>query len=119
MSNQWSTGLFDCFTDMGTCFCVWCCSPCAYGQIASLARTGNTGGSCGDCGSCCCFCFLGPLISCGTRKEIRTKYSLPEEPCADCLVHCFCLTCALCQEFRELKKQNGIGAPNTNEEMTR
>jgi len=34
---------------------------------------------------------------------MRAQYDLPEAPCIDCLVH-FCFkTCALCQEYRELK----------------
>lgn len=30
---------------------------------------------------------------------------LKEEPCGDCLLHCFCEACALCQEYRELKNR--------------
>jgi len=124
MSNQWATGLFDCFGDMSSCCCVYCCAPCAYGQIVSIMNTGQTGGMCGDCGSCCIFTLLGGfafIVTCSTRKQIRAKYNLPEEPCNDCLVHCFCLPCALCQEFREVKKQNGLGAPSLplQEEMSR
>jgi hypothetical protein len=30
---------------------------------------------------------------------------LVESPCWDCCVHFFCLRCALCQEYRELKNR--------------
>ncbi|KAJ0726953.1 putative PLAC8 motif-containing protein [Helianthus annuus] len=37
------------------------------------------------------------------RSKLRQQYMLPEQPCNDCLVHCCCESCALCQEYRELK----------------
>lgn len=37
------------------------------------------------------------------RGEVRTKYNLPSEPCADCCVHLCCSPCAVCQEAREIK----------------
>ncbi|KAL2456616.1 Protein PLANT CADMIUM RESISTANCE 2 [Abeliophyllum distichum] len=37
------------------------------------------------------------------RSRMRKEYLLPESPCADCPVHFFCETCALCQEYRQLK----------------
>ncbi|KAJ0430787.1 putative PLAC8 motif-containing protein [Helianthus annuus] len=37
------------------------------------------------------------------RTKLRNQYSLPKQPCNDCLVHFFCKPCALCQEYRELK----------------
>nr|GMD26425.1 protein PLANT CADMIUM RESISTANCE 2-like [Ipomoea batatas] len=36
---------------------------------------------------------------------MREQYMLKESPCGDCLVHCFCESCALCQEYRELKNR--------------
>ena len=46
---------------------------------------------------------LACLYSCDYRSKMRAQYDLPEAPCIDCLVH-FCFkTCALCQEYRELK----------------
>ncbi|CAH2053386.1 unnamed protein product [Thlaspi arvense] len=40
-----------------------------------------------------------------TAKLIRSKFGLPESPASDCLTHCFCEFCALCQEYRELKNR--------------
>lgn len=52
------------------------------------------------------------LFSCSYRSKLRAQYDLEEAPCVDCLVHFFCATCALCQEYRELKSRGfdmGIG----------
>lgn len=52
------------------------------------------------------------LYSCCYRSRLRAQYDLEESPCADCLVHCCCEACALCQEYRELKNRGfdmGIG----------
>ncbi|KAJ0679558.1 putative PLAC8 motif-containing protein [Helianthus annuus] len=43
------------------------------------------------------------IYSCMFRSKLRQQYMLPEQPCNDCLVHCCCEWCALCQEYRELK----------------
>ena len=45
------------------------------------------------------------IYSCFYRKRLRSQYALPESPCADFFVHCFCQWCALCQEHRELRKR--------------
>ena len=50
-----------------------------------------------------CFTACGCLYSCLYRSKMRRQYTLEESPCGDCLVHCCCETCALCQEYRELK----------------
>lgn len=42
------------------------------------------------------------IISCINREKMRVVYSLPPDPCGDCLVHFWCGPCALCQEYREL-----------------
>lgn len=52
------------------------------------------------------------LYSCFYRSRLRGQYDLEESPCVDCLVHYCCQTCALCQEYRELKLRGfdmGIG----------
>ncbi|RWR95804.1 protein PLANT CADMIUM RESISTANCE 2-like protein [Cinnamomum micranthum f. kanehirae] len=45
------------------------------------------------------------LYSCFYRTKLRGQYLLHEDPCIDCLVHCCCEYCALCQEYRELKNR--------------
>ncbi|PKU85057.1 Protein PLANT CADMIUM RESISTANCE 3 [Dendrobium catenatum] len=36
---------------------------------------------------------------------MRSQYSLKKSPCNDCLLHFCCEHCALCQEYRELKRR--------------
>jgi Cys-rich protein (TIGR01571 family) len=58
------------------------------------------------------FTGLACLCSCFYRSKLRAQYDLDESPCVDCLVHFCCETCALCQEYRELKNRGfdmGIG----------
>ena len=67
---------------------------------------------------CCAFALIHYFCSCAasclsysSRMSVRQAYNLKAQPCGDCCVHCFCLTCALCQEARELKLR---GATPTN-----
>ncbi|KZV25237.1 cell number regulator 2-like [Dorcoceras hygrometricum] len=46
---------------------------------------------------CCIWAY-----TCFNRTIIRTRFNIKGNPCNDCLVHGFCLPCALCQEYREL-----------------
>ncbi|GLJ49713.1 hypothetical protein SUGI_1054920 [Cryptomeria japonica] len=127
-SEEWSTGLFDCAQDRSNC-CLTCWCPCiTFGQIAEIVDEG-----CPPCGvsgivyglfsltgiACCCY-------ACMYRGRMRAKFNLPEEiaevkhrtiqgpngqwnsqssyECnSDCMIHCCCHRCALCQEYRELK----------------
>ncbi|XP_057960884.1 protein PLANT CADMIUM RESISTANCE 2-like [Malania oleifera] len=104
----WSSGLCDCRNDVRTC-CITCWCPCiTFGRIAEIVDKGSS--SCGFNGAlytlifcvtgCCCSCY-----SCFYRAKMRQQYSLKKKPCGDCLVHCCCETCALCQEYRELQNR--------------
>ncbi|KAF3432143.1 hypothetical protein FNV43_RR26882 [Rhamnella rubrinervis] len=103
----WSTGLCDCFSDVRNC-CITCWCPCVtFGQIAEIVDKGSS--SCGVNGALytliyCVTCF-GCLYSCFYRSKMRQEYALKEDPCGDCCVHCFCESCALCQEYRELQNR--------------
>ncbi|KAL8268966.1 hypothetical protein R6Q59_002764 [Mikania micrantha] len=102
--SQWSTGLCDCGKDCSSCCLTWC-TFISFGQIAEIVDKGTT--SCGAQGAI--YLMLGLLTGCQCvysfqyRSKLRHQYMLPEEPCNDCLVHCCCESCALCQEYRELK----------------
>ncbi|KAL6634091.1 hypothetical protein ACP70R_026762 [Stipagrostis hirtigluma subsp. patula] len=103
----WSTGLCDCFDDCGNC-CVTCLCPCiTFGQIAEIVDRGST--SCGASGALYTLIMLLTgcqcVYSCFYRSKMRAQYGLQEGPCIDCCVHCCCEHCALCQEYRELKKR--------------
>ncbi|KAK8949691.1 Protein PLANT CADMIUM RESISTANCE 2 [Platanthera zijinensis] len=103
----WSAGLCNCCDDKHNCL-VTCCCPCiTFGQIAEIVDRGSS--SCGTSGALyALICFLTgcqSIFSCFYRAKMRGQYSLKEGPCADCIVHCFCEPCALCQEYRELKRR--------------
>ncbi|KAL8531895.1 hypothetical protein ACS0TY_008485 [Phlomoides rotata] len=103
----WSSGLCDCSSDLSNC-CVTCWCPCiTFGQIAEIVDRGST--SCGASGALYTlleiFTGCGCIYSCFYRKKMRKQYMLAESPCGDCLVHCCCECCALCQEYRELRNR--------------
>ncbi|KAF8389973.1 hypothetical protein HHK36_024493 [Tetracentron sinense] len=103
----WSTGLCDCGDDVGNC-CITCWCPCiTFGQISEIVDKGTS--SCVANGAIYtlialltgCRC----IYSCYYRSKLRRQYSLTEGSCPDFLVHCCCESCALCQEYRELKNR--------------
>ncbi|KAL5726266.1 hypothetical protein ACHQM5_009321 [Ranunculus cassubicifolius] len=105
--RPWTSGLCGCFEDVPNCIVTAVCPCVTFGQIAEMTDSGMT-----NCALAGClyfmilYCFGCPCwYSCCYRPKLRMLYSLPEEPCPDCLVHCFCEWCALCQEFRELKNR--------------
>ncbi|XP_078166367.1 protein PLANT CADMIUM RESISTANCE 2-like [Carex rostrata] len=108
----WSTGLCHCFDDPRNC-CVTCWCPCVtFGQIAEIVDRGSS--ACGTNGALymLIMCVTGCpcLFSCFYRAKMRSQYSIKEGPCGgpcggDCCIHCFCEPCALCQEYRELKRR--------------
>ncbi|OIT07294.1 PREDICTED: protein PLANT CADMIUM RESISTANCE 2-like [Nicotiana attenuata] len=103
----WSTGLFDCCQDVHSC-CLTCWCPCiTFGRVAEIVDRGST--SCGVSGALyllvLCVTGCSCLYSCFYRSKLRGQYFLDEIPCTDFCSHCCCETCALCQEYRELKNQ--------------
>ncbi|KAG0489184.1 hypothetical protein HPP92_007995 [Vanilla planifolia] len=103
----WSTGLCNCCDDKSIC-CLTCCCPCiTFGKIAGIVDRGSS--SCGTSSALyalICVMTGGHCIySCFYRSKMRAQYSLREAPCTDCIVHCCCEPCALCQEYRELKRR--------------
>ncbi|XP_047944750.1 protein PLANT CADMIUM RESISTANCE 7-like [Salvia hispanica] len=104
-NQPWKSNLFDCMKDPQNAI-ITLCFPCVtFGQIAEILDNGST--SCATSGilySCFACCLGVPcLISCGYRSKLRAKFGLVESPAPDCLIHCFCEYCSLCQEYRELK----------------
>ncbi|EEF34587.1 protein PLANT CADMIUM RESISTANCE 2 [Ricinus communis] len=105
--GAWSSGLCGCCSDVKNC-CITCWCPCiTFGQIAEIADKGTT--SCATSGAIygilAWFTGCGCIYSCLYRSKLRQQYMLPESPCNDCLVHCCCEACALCQEYRELQSR--------------
>ena len=93
-----------CFTCSAHELLFWLlqCSIIAF--VSCRACTQSADGSLGThwkLAPCLCAVFAGTL-----RAEVRTKYNLPPEPCADCCVHLCCSPLAVCQEAREIKVWN-------------
>ncbi|XP_062175942.1 protein PLANT CADMIUM RESISTANCE 2-like isoform X1 [Alnus glutinosa] len=112
--GRWSTGLCHCCDDPANCL-ITCFCPCiTFGQIADIVSRGSL--PCALSGTIygviLSFTGLACLYSCFYRSKLRAQHDLNESPCVDCLVHFCCETCALCQEYRELKNRGfdmGIG----------
>nr|XP_017225780.1 PREDICTED: protein PLANT CADMIUM RESISTANCE 2-like [Daucus carota subsp. sativus] len=102
--GQWTTGLWDCFSDLGNCFTTLFCPCVTFGQVAHIVHLGKASvfaeGRNYALLSCCCCCY-----SCFARSKLRYMYNLPPSYCGDCLVHTCCEPCALCQEYRELQNR--------------
>ncbi|XXG81539.1 hypothetical protein AAC387_Pa09g2147 [Persea americana] len=100
----WSTGLCDCCQDVGNCCLTYWCPCITFGRIADIVDRGSS--SCGSAGArymSLWMAFGTPSVySCSYRTKLRAQFNLQGNQCTDCLIHCFCETCALCQEYREL-----------------
>ncbi|MEW5313361.1 MAG: hypothetical protein WDW38_004934 [Sanguina aurantia] len=110
----WTTGLFACCDDLGICLCGCFCTPCLFGYNTNAL----TGRDC--CGACClysfftfcgCLCdgfcgdFMQDYVGARVRSQIRMKYGLMEDPCADFVTHMCCPHCALCQMYGQQPQQ--------------
>ncbi|KAK9179946.1 hypothetical protein WN943_029152 [Citrus x changshan-huyou] len=103
---QWKAHFCGCGNDCAT-RCITCWLPCVtFGQIAEILDDGQS--------SCCTQGFVyvilslfacNCLLSCVYRGKLRKKYGLQGNSFCDCCVHCFCETCALCQEHAELRSR--------------
>ncbi|KAK3421497.1 protein PLANT CADMIUM RESISTANCE 2 [Eucalyptus grandis] len=105
--HPWSTGLCGCFDDIKSCCITYWCPCITFGQISEILDKGET--TCVmNCAIYTLICWLTScacLYSCCYRTKLRREFGLKEDPCNDCLVHCCCMYCALCQEYRELKSR--------------
>uniref|UniRef100_A0A7N0UBI2 Uncharacterized protein n=1 Tax=Kalanchoe fedtschenkoi TaxID=63787 RepID=A0A7N0UBI2_KALFE len=105
VETPWSTGLCDCCQDASNC-CITCWCPCiTFGQISEIVDQGSS--SCATNGALYCllayFTGCGCLFSCIYRSKMRRQYMLQDNACGDLCTHFCCESCALCQEYRELK----------------
>ena len=87
----------------GTSFAAFCFPACVFGANMALLAPGEAMFAGDSCVSCLVFYLLYSLLPCTVlvhaqaRRAIRARYQLPPDPCADEIVTCFCVTCALQQ----------------------
>ena len=92
--RAWTTGLFDCFSDMGICVCGYFCGPCLLCQNAN---------DLGENGCALAFCIPCPYNQTLLRVKIRSENNIEGNICDDYCTTICCSSCALCQEAREIK----------------
>ncbi|KAE8782704.1 Cell number regulator 10 [Hordeum vulgare] len=111
-TTPWSTGLFDCAEDHGVCLLGWCCPCIVVGRVAEILDKGATSSG----SAACLYVVIGVLTawecqwiySCVNRTKMRAQYGLQENPCPDCCVHFWLESCAICQEYRELRNRGFV-----------
>ncbi|KAL5010405.1 hypothetical protein ScPMuIL_012710 [Solemya velum] len=89
--RNWTTGLFDCFSNCKTCVVTTFCLPLT---VCNISR------KLGD-NACMPFFVQGSQIA--MRSRIRTLGGIQGTICNDCLVISWCGPCAVCQMSRELE----------------
>ncbi|KAI3762537.1 hypothetical protein L1987_52967 [Smallanthus sonchifolius] len=112
--RDWSTGLFQCTSNMKNCFVTTLCPCVTFGEIAEILTEGHTPWYepttlCAYLGAASfIFVFLLWLAfpyTCLYRVKMRRKYKLKGSLIGDCAINAFCGWCALCQQYRELDHQ--------------
>ncbi|KAL8261406.1 hypothetical protein R6Q59_025455 [Mikania micrantha] len=112
--RDWSTGLFQCTSNMKNCFLTTLCPCVTFGEIAEILTEGHTpwyepATLCACLGAASfIFIFLFWLTfpyTCLYRIKMRRKYKLKGSLIEDCAINAFCGWCALCQQYRELDHQ--------------
>lgn len=122
MSGQWSSGLFSCFDDCGSCLLTACFPYIQFGLNAAELEGGSCVGPCAGyclCMACCSMCGGYAFYHGPKRRLLREQAgNLPEVPMNDCCTTFWCSYCSICQEHRELKNKaawsKAVGAPTTS-----
>ena len=99
---KWEENLFGCFGNTPYCCLVTIlpfCYPVFQGCIVQKVTRESWSNACCLPLFCCC---IGSAIN---RRKIRDRYLIPGNFCGDCLIHCFCPCCAICQEHNEVKNR--------------
>mmetsp|Transcript_66198 Transcript_66198/g.123588 ORF Transcript_66198/g.123588 Transcript_66198/m.123588 type:complete len:272 (-) Transcript_66198:97-912(-) len=123
--KEWSSGIFDCFSQPMICLCACCCCPIRYADsvshvdgmwgfwaIFAIMLTAE-----------CLMIFVVPLLGMLTalvicvyvRQKIRSKFGMESGTCftvcGDCLLWTFCNPCTTAQEARHLEAASLVGHP--------
>ena len=99
---KWEEQLFGCCQGSGYCFLVLIC-PIFYPIFQGCTVHKATGDPWAK--ACCLplfFCCIGGACN---RGKIRDRYLIEGSFCEDCLTHCFCCFCAVCQEHVEVRNK--------------
>lgn len=111
----WRTELLSCFTNKVVClFVAFCPGGLCFIQARSTEKaSGFKSGV-----AFCIACWLGCFGTGYNRSTIRRAFEIPGSWLKDCLLHCFCSPCAVCQEHEEvelriLSKRNVSSRPPT------
>ncbi|XP_030635119.1 cornifelin-like [Chanos chanos] len=101
-SNQWSTGICDCFDNIPECCYAFWCMPC-YACMISEKH-----------GECLCLPLLDgfglfPPATMAMRVRMRYLYGIEGSICNDCVYSLFCCACVWCQMSRERQiREEGV-----------
>ena len=108
----WKASLFECQSDCGLCMASCFLPCCVHGSNANMRRDARFIGPMEGCnGECICYalgCYARPLYAiCGMsgRGNHRAKYNIAGGCCGDCCTHLCCYSCAVGQEYLDLKKR--------------
>ncbi|KAG2461010.1 cornifelin-like [Erpetoichthys calabaricus] len=93
-TEQWSTGLCSCFSDIFVCLCGLCC------PIALSCYTANL------YGENCCLGFM-PGGMAALRTHMRLTYGIQGTICNDALMTCCCGFFENCRMAREVRIRKG------------
>lgn len=109
----WTSGICDCFSDMSTC-CLSCWCPCVqYGKNVEALTKQACAGPCVTFFCLQIMCFGSSwIVSHQTRVDLRAKFGIEGNCCADCCCHLWCRCCAIAQEAREIQKRGFLAVPN-------
>ncbi|XP_061566292.1 cornifelin homolog B-like [Cololabis saira] len=97
-ADQWSTGLCECYKDMGDCCLALWCLPVFTCKVTRAV------------GVCPCLPLLDwvscvPPASLGVRASVRERYGIKGSAWSDCLYGCCCYPLSWLQISRELKRR--------------
>ena len=100
MSASFSTGLCDCFSDVGLfCYGFWCI-PCL-----QTRNSVDLDGAKRTCCSVWCCCY--PWSPCKNRAQALGTFGIRENCCKTCTINWCCTVCSECQIGREIERHRG------------
>lgn len=111
-AGQWSTGLCECYKDVGDCCFALCCLPVFTCKVTRAV------------GACPCLPLLDcigcvPPASLAMRASVRERYGIKGSVWSDCLYGCCCYPLSWLQISRELKRRAASHASSSSSSSAR